>query len=174
MRSPFRYSGTIIRVLRFAANPLYGEGRYVRSLRRLGHTATAAIVRACYRTHDPLGPQKLHTAVCIKAAGVRDTPCTSSPKRQFVPVPAHSWQIQAHRLVDDKGVCQWLMSREDASPLGELTFRQKQQARRETLCRVLVGRVRLSDAAIVLGIGECHARRMLAACRQHRAAQPLT
>jgi len=47
---------------------------------------------------------------------------------------------------------------------------QKEQARLETLNRVLAGQVRVSEAAIVLGVSERHAWRMLAAYRQHGAA----
>lgn len=51
-----------------------------------------------------------------------------------------------------------------------LTLSQKEQARLETLNRVLVGQVRVSEAAIVLGVSERHAWRMLAAYRRHGAA----
>jgi len=51
-----------------------------------------------------------------------------------------------------------------------LTLSQKEQARLETLNRVLQGQLRASEAATVLGISERHAWRMLAAYRQHGAA----
>jgi transposase len=51
-----------------------------------------------------------------------------------------------------------------------LTLSQKEQARLETLNRVLDGQLRVSEAAMVLGVSERHTWRMLAAYRQHGAA----
>jgi len=51
-----------------------------------------------------------------------------------------------------------------------LTLSQKEQARLETLNRVLEGQLRLEEAAVVLGVSERHAWRMLAAYRREGAA----
>jgi len=51
-----------------------------------------------------------------------------------------------------------------------LTLNQKEQARLESLNRVLEGRLRASEAARVLGVSERHTWRMLAAYRQQGAA----
>ena len=51
-----------------------------------------------------------------------------------------------------------------------LTLSQKEQARLETLNRVLEGQLRLSEASVILGVTERHTWRMLAANRQHGAA----
>jgi transposase len=51
-----------------------------------------------------------------------------------------------------------------------LMLSQKEQARLETLNRVLEGRLLVREAAMVLGVSERHTWRMLAAYRQHGAA----
>jgi transposase len=51
-----------------------------------------------------------------------------------------------------------------------LTLSQKEQARLETLNRVLEGQLRVNEAAIVLGVSERHAWRMVAAYRREGAA----
>ncbi|MGB2983161.1 MAG: ISNCY family transposase [Candidatus Bipolaricaulia bacterium] len=51
-----------------------------------------------------------------------------------------------------------------------LTLSQKEQARLETLNLVLEGQLRVNEAAIVLGVSERHAWRMLAAYRREEAA----
>jgi len=51
-----------------------------------------------------------------------------------------------------------------------LMLSQKEQARLETLNRVLEGQLRASEAAMVLGVSERHTWRMLAAYRQQGAA----
>ena len=51
-----------------------------------------------------------------------------------------------------------------------LTLSQKEQARLETLNRVLAGYLRVSEAALVLGVSERHTWRMLAAYRKDGAA----
>jgi len=50
-----------------------------------------------------------------------------------------------------------------------LTLSQKEQARLETLNRVLEGQLRVEEAAVVLGVSERHAWRMLAAYRREGA-----
>lgn len=51
-----------------------------------------------------------------------------------------------------------------------LTLNQKEQARLETLNRMLEGQLRVNEAAMVLGVSERHAWRMLAAYRREGAA----
>ena len=51
-----------------------------------------------------------------------------------------------------------------------LTLNQKEQARLETLNRVLEGQLRVNEAAVVLGVSERHAWRILAAYRREGAA----
>ena len=51
-----------------------------------------------------------------------------------------------------------------------LTLNQREQARLETLNRVLEGQLRVNEAAVVLGVTERHAWRMLAAYRREGAA----
>jgi len=51
-----------------------------------------------------------------------------------------------------------------------LTLSQKEQARLETLNRVLEGQLQVEEAAVVLGVSERHAWRMLAAYRREGAA----
>ena len=51
-----------------------------------------------------------------------------------------------------------------------LTLSQKEQARLETLNRVLAGHLRVNEAALVLGVSERHTWRMLAAYRKDGAA----
>ena len=51
-----------------------------------------------------------------------------------------------------------------------LTLSQKEQARLETLNRVLAGHLRVNEAALVLGVRERHTWRMLAAYRKDGAA----
>lgn len=51
-----------------------------------------------------------------------------------------------------------------------LTLNQKEQARLETLNRMLEGQLRVNEAAVVLGVSERHAWRMLAAYRREGAA----
>jgi transposase len=51
-----------------------------------------------------------------------------------------------------------------------LTLSQKEQAGLETLNRVLEGQLRVNEPAIVLGVSERHAWRMLAAYRREGAA----
>ena len=51
-----------------------------------------------------------------------------------------------------------------------LTLNQKEEARLETLNRVLEGRLRVSDAALLLGVTERHAWRMLATYRRDGVA----
>ncbi|HAZ27962.1 TPA: hypothetical protein DCY67_05040, partial [Candidatus Acetothermia bacterium] len=54
--------------------------------------------------------------------------------------------------------------------MGGLTLNQKEQARLETLNRVLGRRLRVKDAACVLGVSERHAWRLLAAYRKEGAS----
>jgi len=51
-----------------------------------------------------------------------------------------------------------------------LTLNQKEQVRLETLNRVLEGQLRISEAAVILGVTERHTWRMLAAYRRKGAA----
>ena len=51
-----------------------------------------------------------------------------------------------------------------------LMLSQKEQARLETLNRVLEGQLQVSEAAMVLGVSERHTWRMLAAYRRQGAA----
>ena len=51
-----------------------------------------------------------------------------------------------------------------------LTLNQKEQARLETLNRILEGQLRVEEAAVVLGVSERHAWRMLATYRREGAA----
>lgn len=51
-----------------------------------------------------------------------------------------------------------------------LTLNQKEQARLETLNRVLEGQLRVNEAAVLLGVSERHAWRILAAYRREGAA----
>jgi transposase len=51
-----------------------------------------------------------------------------------------------------------------------LMLNQKEQARLETLNRVLEGQLRMDEAAVILGVSERHAWRMLAAYRREGAA----
>ena len=50
-----------------------------------------------------------------------------------------------------------------------LTLNHREQARLETLNRVLEGQLRVNEAALVLGVSECHAWRILAAYRREGA-----
>lgn len=60
--------------------------------------------------------------------------------------------------------------RENVSLMKGLTLSQKEQARLEVLNRVLEGQLRVSEAAMVLGVSERHTWRMLAAYRREGAA----
>ena len=51
-----------------------------------------------------------------------------------------------------------------------LTLSQKEQARLETLNRILEGQLQVSEASVILGVSERHTWRMLAAYRRQGAA----